>query len=322
MIITKTPFRVSFVGGLSDLRQYYQHGFGSVVSTTVNKYIYVTVNRKFDESIRVSYSKTEIVNHIDDIQHPIVREALKLTGIDGGLEITTIADIPSSTGLGSSSAFAVGLLNALYAFKREHKGAETLAHMACMIEIERLKEPIGKQDQYAAAFGGFNHIRFNADETVFVNPIVMKPQTKQELDHNLLMFYTGVQRKASSILTESKDNMNELLSYVDSLRDLAEETAKALKQNELSRFGNLLHTAWELKKKTGRVSNMEIDTVYEKARSAGALGGKILGAGGGGFILLYCEEQYQEKVRNALHGLKELSFTLEPQGSRIIYMEE
>lgn len=322
MIITKTPFRVSFVGGLTDLGQYYQHGFGSVVSTTMNKYIYVTVNRKFDESIRVSYSKTEIVNHVDDVQHPIVREALKLTGLDSGLEITTIADIPSGTGLGSSSAFTVGLLNALYTFKQEHKDAETLARQACIIEIERLKEPIGKQDQYAAAFGGLNHIRFNADETVFVSPIVMKSQIKQQLEHNLMMFYTGVQRKASSILTDSKNNMNKLLSYVDSLRDLAEETVKALKQNDLSHFGTLMHTAWELKKKTGQVSNIEIDSLYRKARSAGALGGKILGAGGGGFLLLYCEEQYQEKVRNVLQDVREFSFKFEPQGSRIIYIEE
>jgi len=322
MIISKTPFRISFAGGLSDLREYYKHGYGSVVSTTINRYIYVTVNKKFDHQIRVSYSKTEIVDQVDDVQHPIVREALKLTNLDGGLEITTIADIPAGTGLGSSSAFAVGLLNALYTFKGEHKSAETLARQACEIEIDIIKEPIGKQDQYATAYGGLNNIRFNADESVFVNKIILKKQTKETLNENLLLFYTGVYRKASSILTESKNNMETLKTHVDTLRDLSDEIAAALRQNDLSMFGELMHKAWELKKKTGKVSNPEIDTYYEKARAAGALGGKILGAGGGGFLLLYAEHQHHQKIRDALSGLKETSFRLEPQGSRIIYVEE
>lgn len=321
MIITKTPFRISFAGGLSDLKDYYKHGYGSVVSTTIDKYIYVTVNRKFDDKIRVSYSKTEIVDNVDKILHPIVREALKLANLDGGLEITTIADIPAGTGLGSSSAFTVGLLNALYAFNGEHKGAERHARDACKIEIDILKEPIGKQDQYASAFGGLNHIRFNADETVFVNPIISKNETKEKLDNNLMLFYTGIHRKASTILTESKRNMGNLREHVDTLRDLSKEMATALKNNDLSCFGELMHKAWSFKKKTGKVSNPEIDKYYEEARSAGALGGKILGAGGGGFLLVYCEKKHQEKVRKALSDLKETKFHLEPQGSRIIYVE-
>ncbi|MEM4258732.1 MAG: GHMP kinase [Candidatus Thermoplasmatota archaeon] len=321
MIISKTPFRISFAGGLSDLKEYYQHGFGAVVSSTINKYIYVTVNRKFDDKIRVSYSKTEIVDTVDQIQHPIVREALKLTQLDGGIEITTIADIPSGTGLGSSSSFAVGLLNALYTYKHEHKGAEVLAREAAHIEIDLLHEPIGKQDQYAAAYGGLNHIRFNADDTVFVNPIVLKKTVKAELDKNLLLFYTGVHRQARTILSESKNNMPYLSSEVDMIRDLAEEMAASLRQNDLSRFGEILHQAWEVKKKTGKVTNPEIDHLYEKARSAGALGGKILGAGGGGFLLMYCEQERQENVRRALAPLREEEFHLEPQGSRIIYVE-
>lgn len=322
MIISKTPFRISFAGGISDIKDYYRHSYGSVVSTTIDKYIYVTVNRKFDSKIRVSYSKTEIVNHVRNIKHPIVREALKLTDLDGGLEITTIADIPAGTGLGSSSAFTVGLLNALYAFKGEYKGAEVLAREACEIEIDILKEPIGKQDQYACAYGGLNHIRFNPDETVFVNPVISKRKTKEELDSNLLLFYTGIHRKASTILTESKQNMSNLRKHVDTLRDLSEEMASALKNNDLSCFGELMHTAWQYKKKTGKVSNPEIDNYYEKVRSAGALGGKILGAGGGGFLLVYCEQQHHKNVRERLSDLKESEFHLEPQGSRIIYVEE
>jgi len=210
MIISKTPFRISFAGGVSDIRDYYCHSYGSVVSTTINKFIYVTVNSKFDNKIRVSYSKTEIVPKVNKIRHPIVREGLKLTKLDGGLEITTIADIPSGTGLGSSSAFTVGLLNALHAFRGEHKGAEVLADEACKIEIDILKEPIGKQDQYACAYGGLNQIRFNPDESVFVNPVISQRETKKELDANLLLFYTGIHRRASTILTESKQNMGNL----------------------------------------------------------------------------------------------------------------
>jgi len=322
MIISKTPFRISFAGGVSDIKDYYRHSYGSVLSTTINKFIYVTVNRKFDNKIRVSYSKTEIVPRVSNIRHPIVREGLKLTKLDGGLEITTIADIPSGTGLGSSSAFTVGLLNALYAFKGEHKGAELLADEACKIEIDILKEPIGKQDQYACAYGGLNQIRFNPDESVFVNPVISQKKTKKELDSNLLLFYTGINRRASTILTESKQNMDNLKEHVDTLRDLSEEMAHALKNNDLSSFGELLNKAWMYKKKTGKVSNAEIDKYYEKARSVGALGGKILGAGGGGFLLLYCEKSYQKKVRERLYNLKETEFHLEPQGSRIIYVEE
>jgi len=322
MIISKTPFRISFAGGVSDIKDYYKNSYGSVVSTTIDKYIYVTVNRKFDNKIRVSYSKTEIVPHVKNVKHPIVREGLKLTNLDGGIEITTIADIPAGTGLGSSSAFTVGLLNALYAYKGEHKGSETLADEACIIEIDILKEPIGKQDQYACAFGGLNHIRFNSDESVFVNPIISKKDTKKELDNNLLLFYTGINRRASTILTDSKQNMVKLREHVDILRDLSEEMASTLRKNDLSGFGELLHKAWQYKKKTGKVTSPEIDKYYETARSAGALGGKILGAGAGGFLLLYCEKNNQKKLREKLSNLKETKFHLEPQGSRIIYVEE
>ena len=322
MIISKTPFRVSFAGGVSDIRDYYKNSYGAVTSTAIDKYIYVTVNKKFDSKIRVSYSKTEIVDIIDEIQHPIVKESLKMTGLDGGIEITSIGDIPSGTGLGSSSAFTVGLLNALYAYKGEHKGAEDLAREACEIEIDILKEPIGKQDQYASAYGGLNYIRFNKDETVFVNPVICKKQTKEKLSNNLLMFYVGGKRKASTILKDSKKNMDKHSNYVDEIKILSEEMAKSLRNNDLTNFGELLHKGWTYKKKTGKVSNKTIDEIYGKAIKSGAIGGKLLGAGGQGFLLFYCEEKNQDKLRDKLSDLKELSFNLEPQGSKIIYVEQ
>ncbi len=322
MIISKTPFRVSFAGGVSDIKDYYQNSYGAVTSTSIDKYIYITVNKKFDEKIRVSYSETEIVDNVEDIVHPIVKESLKMTNLEGGIEITSIGDIPSGTGLGSSSAFTVGLLNALYAFKGEHKGAEDLAQDACQIEIDILKEPIGKQDQYASAYGGLNHIRFNKDETVFVNPVICKKKTKEKLDKNLLMFYIGGKRKASSILKDSKKNMDKHSNHVDKIKELSEEMAKSLRNNDLANFGELLHKGWIYKKKTGKVSNKKIDETYQKALKSGALGGKLLGAGGQGFLLLYCEEKNQDKLRDKLSDLKELSFNLEPQGSKIIYVEQ
>jgi D-glycero-alpha-D-manno-heptose-7-phosphate kinase len=322
MIISKTPFRISFAGGLSDIKEYYQKDYGAVCSTTIDKYIYITINKKFDDKIRISYSKTEIVKNIKEIKHPIVREALQLTKVDCGLEITSIGDIPSGTGLGSSSSFTVGLLNALYAFKGEYKCAETLARQACEIEINFLKEPIGKQDQYASSFGGLNYIRFNNDETVFVNPIICKKITKEELNQNLLLFYIGGKRKARNILTESKKHMDNHRNHVDIIRTLSEDVAKALRNNDLSRFGELLHQGWMHKKKTGKVTNEKIDRYYQKAIESGATGGKILGAGAAGFLLLYCDKKNQQKVRNTLSDLKETPFNLEPQGSRIIYIDE
>ena len=247
---------------------------------------------------------------------------MQVTKLDCGLEITSIGDIPSGTGLGSSSSFTVGLLNALYALKGEYKSAETLARQACEIEINLLKEPIGKQDQYASSFGGLNHIRFNNDETVIVNPIICKKKTKEELNQNLLLFYIGGKRKASTILTESKKHMDNHRKHVDTIRELSEEVAQALRNNDLSRFGELLHQGWMHKKKTGKVTNEKIDSYYRKAIESGAAGGKILGAGAAGFLLLYCDKKNQHKVRNALSDLRETPFHLEPQGSRIIYIDE
>jgi D-glycero-alpha-D-manno-heptose-7-phosphate kinase len=325
MIISRTPFRVSFVGGGTDLREFYTKTYGAVTSTAINRYMYVTVNRVssyFDYKIRVSYSKTELVKKVKDVRHPIVREALMLMGLDGGLEIHSMADIPSQTGLGSSSSFTVGLLNALHAFKGEHASAEQLAQEACKIEIEVLKEPIGKQDQYIAAYGGLKHIRFNPDETVYVDPIICSPDTREALFSNLMMFFTGWSRPASSILSKQKKATVDKIGVLTKMRDLTKELNEVLTSGkDLDRFGRLLHENWMLKRElVGGISNTGIDEYYEKACDAGALGGKLLGAGGGGFLLFYVEKQNQDRVRKALSKLMEVDVNFEPQGSKIIYV--
>ena len=322
MIISRTPLRVSFAGGGTDLESYYSTGFGAVVSCTIKKYAYVTVNRRFDDDIRVSYSKTEIVKTVDDVEHGLVREALRKVGIRNGIEITTIADIPSKgTGLGSSSAITVGLLNALYAFKGFRAGPEKLAREACEIEIDRLKEPIGKQDQYIAAYGGVQHIRFNADDSVILNPVICPPETKRELEDHIMMFYTGKTRMAKDILKEQKANIPSKKDVLDRVRDHAEQLFHDLTSLQISKLGLSLKEGWELKKSLADgVSDTEIDGLYDTALSAGAEGGKIAGAGGGGFLVLFVEPENHWAVRNALNGLKEIEFKLEPQGSKIIYV--
>jgi len=321
MIISRTPFRISFAGGGSDLREYYSHSYGAVTSTSINKYMYVTVNNRFDDSIRVSYSKTEIVNSVDELQHDLVREAMKKTGVTEGIEITTIADVPAKSGLGSSSSLTVGLLNALYMFKGVPKSPEKLAQEACEIEIDLVKEPIGKQDQYAAAYGGLNHIRFHTDETVKVDPIVCPPKVKEALDSNLLMFYLGAREGERHILKEQSKETKKNLDTIKEMVTLSERIRDAISRGELDDFGRILHEGWEFKKKLASgISNPKIDVYYEKARKAGALGGKVLGEGGGGFMLLYCEQAKQRNLRNALGDLREFDFRFEPHGSKIIYV--
>ncbi len=322
MIISRTPFRISFSGGGTDLKEFYKHEPGAVTSTTIDKYMYITVNKRFDHTIRISYSHTEIVNSIDEIKHPIIRETLKLVGLTDSLEMISIADIPSGTGVGSSSSFTVGLLHALYAYKGQHVTAERLADEACKIEIDILGEPIGKQDQYAAAYGGLQHIQFNPDESVYADPVICKKETKKMLSNNLLLFYTGITRKSSKILKKQKNGTKAKLNYLRAIRDLSYRIRYILiRGTNLDEFGEALHQNWLLKKQlVDGISNDKIDQYYRKARSTGALGGKILGAGGGGFLLLYCEKQCQKKVRETLNELKEVSFDLEPQGSKIIYV--
>jgi D-glycero-alpha-D-manno-heptose-7-phosphate kinase len=326
MIISRTPFRISFAGGGSDLSVYYRRECGSVVSTAIDKYIYITVNRKFDDFIRVSYSKTEMVDSVDKVEHNIIRECLKSTGIERGVEIVYMGDMPLGTagiGLGSSSSLTVGVLNALYAFKGQHMSAESLARQACEIEIEILGQPIGKQDQYAAAYGGFNFFQFNKDETVYSDPIISLNGTKVQLSKRLMLFYTGITRHSSEILTEQKDQTEYNLAYLDKIVSLSRKLREFLLNNDLSHFGDILHQGWLLKTKlASNITNFKINEYYDKAIQAGAIGGKILGAGGGGFLLFYCMEENQDSVRKALSDLKETPFTFEPQGSKIIYVSD
>jgi len=322
MIISKTPLRVSFAGGGTDIANYYRMGYGAVVSSAINKHVYVTVNRRFDDDIRISYSKTEIIDSIDKVEHGLVREALRKVGIRNGIEITTIADIPSrGTGLGSSSAITVGLLNALYAYKGYRASPKKLAEEACEIEIERLGEPVGKQDQYIAAYGGLQHFRFNADETVLIDPVVCPAKTKRDIESHLMLFYTGRGRNASSILSKQKDNSKENRGTLDIMRDQAVRLHEDLVSLQVDKIGDTLREGWELKKSlVNGISDKEIDGLMHKAISAGAKGGKITGAGGGGFLILFVPPEKQWAVRNAFIDLKEVEFKIDPQGSRIIYV--
>jgi len=326
MIISRTPFRVSLVGGGSDLRQYYHARPGSVVAMAINRYVYVTVNKRFDSSIRVSYTRTEIVRRVDQLQHDLIREAMKMVGITGGVEVTTIADLPAGIGLASSSTVTVGALNALYAFQGRHVSAEELARQACDIEIEVLGKPIGKQDQYIAAYGGFQHVRFNPDETVEVNPIICSKDASESIMSRLLLFYTGLQRSASSVLRHAKRRINSnghVKVAMDQLVWLSEELRCQLLHNETIELGDILDRAWQLKKRmASSVTNGSLDRYYTKAREAGAEGGKILGAGAGGCMLVCVPRRFQPRVRRTMLqiGLTEIPFTMEPEGSKIIYV--
>jgi D-glycero-alpha-D-manno-heptose-7-phosphate kinase len=327
MIISRTPMRVSFAGGGSDLASYYtMNRIGMVVSTAIDKYIYITVNKKFDNLIRVSYSKTEMVEHVDQVEHNIIREAMKIVGIDRGVEIVYMGDIPlgsAGIGLGSSSSLAVGVLNALYAFKGQHVSAEKLAMEACKIEIDILENPIGKQDQYIAAYGGFQQIQFLEDEKVYVDPVIFNSMIKDSFKNKLMLFYTGITRVSSNILEEQNKNTKDKVDYLDSIVDLAKDFKTSLVQNEYEKCGEMLAKGWELKKELASgISNDKINHYYESAIKAGAVGGKVLGAGGGGFLLFYCDEIHQAKVRIALKDLNESTFKFEPQGSKIIYVQD
>jgi D-glycero-alpha-D-manno-heptose-7-phosphate kinase len=325
MIISSTPLRMSFVGGGSDLPLFYRQFGGAVVSTAINQYVYVTVNQKFDHKIRLSYSRTEEVDRPSHIEHPLVREALKKLRIRGGIEITSIADIPSKgTGLGSSSAFTVGLLHALHAYSSRYVSASQLAEESCEIEIQRCGSPIGKQDQYASAFGGLNFIRFNPDDTVCVEPIVCRKEILTNLQDNLLTFYTGVCRSASDVLQaqqialkEKKDKQKALKAMVQ----LAYDLKKELQNNHLSAFGKILDANWRLKRSlTPHISTQQIDEWYRLAKKAGAIGGKLLGAGNGGFLTFYAPKEKHAAIKKNLKALQKVPFRFEAQGSRIIFI--
>lgn len=322
MIITKTPFRISFCGGGSDLPSFYRQHGGCVLSTSINKYMYISVHPYFSEdTIVLKYSKNEVVKNIDEIDHKIFKCVLKEQEVIG-VEISSTADVPAGTGLGSSSTFTVGLLNTLNCYKGRYVSKTRLGEEACRIEIDELESPIGKQDQYAAAMGGLNFIRFNKDDTVSIEPVLMSANTYKVLQENLLMFYTGDVRSANSILAEQNKNMSQKDKTDNLLKmcKLAEKMKETLENNDTSSFGEIMHESWLLKRTLASgISNPEIDRLYEVAMKNGATGGKLLGAGGGGFLLFYCEKDKQDQLRKALN-LKELEFNFDHDGTSVIFI--
>lgn len=326
MIVSKTPLRISFVGGGSDFKLFYQNNYGAVVSAAIDKYVYVFVNKRPDGLFRVGYSKTEFVNNIDGVEHDIIRESLKLLKIKGGIDITYIGDVSighAGTGLGSSSALTVGALNALYAHKGKIVSPKKLAEDACRIEIDILKRPIGKQDQYASAYGGINYIKFNSNESVDVKPIELSRDLETKLNNNLLMFNTGIDPQSSIVLNEQKRNIKDNYEVLSGVVKLSEILKNYLSNSDINYFGKLLHENWTFKKQFAtKITNNIIDSYYTKAINAGASGGKILGSGGGGFMLFYCNSNMVNKrVREALKELRELNFQFSPEGSRIVYSD-
>ena len=321
MVISQTPLRISFAGGGTDLPAFYDYENGKVLSCTIDKYIYVIIKERFDDKIVLNYTKREIVNNVNDIQHELVREALIETGISNGIEIWTPADIPSEgSGLGSSSTLTVGLLNSFSIFNGKQLTADNLAAKACNIEINKLGKPIGKQDQYSAAYGGLNEITFCKDNSVSVEPINISRKSKLVFGSNILLYYTGINRKSSIILNKQKSNTKNKLHELRRMKNQVDILRNVLEKNPgFDEVGQILNKAWEFKKKlTGNITNKLIDKMYNTGLDAGALGGKICGAGGGGFLMLYIPRENQNNVREAMKSYLELPFMLEPYGSRIM----
>ena len=321
MIIVQTPLRVSLFGGGTDFRPFFLAEGGCVLSFAIDKYIFLTIKQRFDEKLRIGYTRTEMVDQVPEIQHELIREALCLTGIRSGVEVTTMGDIPSQgSGLGSSSTVTVGALQAMYTFLGEIVTAETLARQACEIEIDRLGKPIGIQDQYIAAYGGLRFMEFTTADQVCSQKIELQPSVKRQLNENLLLFFTGMTRRSSRILGEQKENIQARLKVLRQMKQIAYTVRDELLGGNANAVGEYLHESWLLKKQlASQISNGAIDEMYTAARQAGALGGKITGAGGGGFLLLYCPHAQQNAVRAALKDLQELPFQIEPDGSKVIF---
>ena len=323
MIVTRTPLRVSFLGGGSDLPVHYRRYGGAVISAALARYVYVTVNRRFDSSIRVSYSMTEEVHSVSEIKHRLVRTALLKLGIRNGVEITSVADIPSrGTGLGSSSAFTAGLLHALHAYLGDYCSHAALAAEACEVEIDLCREPIGKQDQYAAAIGGVNILRFHPDDTVTIEKIVFSPRFAREFQDSMLLFYTGLTRSASQLLENQVSAMEastDKRSVVCRMAQMTEDFHRAIQDESLEYVGDMLHQGWMLKRSiSSHISSSAIDDLYTAARRAGALGGKLLGAGGGGFLLVCAPVDRHDAIRRELAGYRCLRMRIDWTGTSII----
>lgn len=323
MIISRTPFRISFAGGGSDLPSFYRREPGAVLSTSIDKYMYIAIHPFFEKNkIQLKYSKTELVDAIQDIKHPIFREVLNMYGLTG-VDLNSIADIPSGTGLGSSSSFTVGLLNAVRAYLGKATSGHRLGELACDVELNKVGSPIGKQDQFAAACGGLNFITFYGDETVNVEKIIMDPVKKRELDENLMMVFVGGEHSANAILKNQQAAISDDKKF-QTQRDmvkLAYDLRHSLENNEIDDFGRILHEGWLMKKSlTAGISTGIVDEMYDRGIKAGALGGKLLGAGGAGFILFYCPKERQEAFRQQMGDINEMKFHFDDFGSKIIYI--
>lgn len=320
MIITQTPLRIGLVGGGTDLPSYYREHGGRVLNAAIDKYVYVVVKQRFDDAVYVNYSQKEIVARVEDIQHDLVREAMHMTGVRKGVEITTLADIPSSgSGLGSSSAVTVGLLHALFTYQGRQVSSQELAERACAIELDRCGKPIGKQDQYAAAFGGICDLRFGPGDDVAVRQIRLDPPTHRRLQRQVMLFYTGITRSADTILKEQTANISARIAELQLLSDLAGEAADALHAGDTTVVGAALAKSWEAKRALAAgVSSERLDAAVDAALRAGASGAKVAGAGGGGFVLAVCPAEYQGAVRAALGDMQELPVKIDPVGSRVV----
>ncbi|MGH7380689.1 MAG: galactokinase [Candidatus Methylomirabilales bacterium] len=324
MIITRSPLRISLGGGGTDLRSYYCEHSGFVIAAAIDKYVYITLHQTFVQELILKYSKMERVRYVDEVQHPLIREALRLTGIGAPhLEITSMADIPAGTGLGSSGSFTTALLKALHALNKNLIHPQELAEQACHIEIDLLKEPVGKQDQYIAAYGGITCFRFLPNHEVGAWPLKIDTDTLYNLEDNLLLFFTGYSRSASEILREqhvrSKQNDREMIANLHFIKELGRESKEALEAGGLERFAELMNVHWEHKKERSAImSNDQINQWYELARQNGALGGKLIGAGGGGFLMFYAEDKV--RLRRAMReaGLQEVRFRFDFEGTKIV----
>ncbi len=320
MIIVQTPLRISFFGGGTDFPSFFMEEGGCVLSSAIDKYIFVTIKRRFDDFIRIGYTRTEIVENINDVQHELIREALRKVGITKGVEITTMGDIPSGSGLGSSSTVTVGALHAMYTYLNCSINSEQLAREACEIEIDILKKPIGIQDQYIAAYGGLRFFEFSSSGKVCNYQLPLDEVLMTRLNENLLLYFTGTTRQAESILSEQKKNIRQKIATLRRLKEFAYIAKEELLKGNIDIIGTLLHESWQYKKQlASKISNGHIEEIYETARKAGAMGGKVTGAGGGGFLLLYCPYEKRDAVRSSLNGLREVPVRLEPDGSKTIF---
>lgn len=323
MILTRTPLRISIGGGGTDLPSYFRHSTGRLISAAIDKYIYVAVNRTFTNDYVLKYSSEERVGSIDEIQHPLIRETLRAYDVGPGIEIVSVADIPAGTGLGSSGTFTVGLLRALHAFRHQHLSTHALAEAACHIEIDLLGESVGKQDQYIAAYGGMTRFEFRPDGTVDADRLAISTDAMDDLEEHLLLFFTGYSRSATNILSEQRMRSEQgdevMLANLDEVRDLGDSIGAALLAGDTAKFATLMHEHWERKRtRTGGISRPEIDAWYELGRANGALGGKLVGAGAGGFLMFYADDTRRLRRAFASEGLPEVKFGFDHDGSIVL----